>query len=263
MLDTSPTYLQFLIVPCYYITRFGCLWALLYTFISFLGLTYWLEAQPVLLFFAHLSISKKRNIKRSPNGMKPSGAWFLEQTWSRGLGVQVKKQTRQPRGWSPPYSACPLSRGLLGRPPTYFHRCNLLYPREQQNKPRKPNSTAATFCIRVIPSWSLRQHSARGGIDHGGPLHNIQGLFDELWVVYHRPSSPYLLSLWITIQSSPRSSWRSIRCNYFSGVFSRFDVLWVSDQVYLWIKFGSTLKSFMYDWLSLQVSSNYQFRLAY
>ena len=31
---------NFFIVPCYYITRFGCLWALLYTFISFLGLTY-------------------------------------------------------------------------------------------------------------------------------------------------------------------------------------------------------------------------------
>ena len=37
VLDTSPTYLIFLIVPCYYITRFGCLWALLYTFISFFG----------------------------------------------------------------------------------------------------------------------------------------------------------------------------------------------------------------------------------
>ena len=40
MLDTSPMYLYFLIVPCYYITYFGCLWALFYTFISFLGLTY-------------------------------------------------------------------------------------------------------------------------------------------------------------------------------------------------------------------------------
>ena len=27
MLDTSPMYLWFLIVPCYYITCFGCLWA--------------------------------------------------------------------------------------------------------------------------------------------------------------------------------------------------------------------------------------------
>ena len=26
------------------------------------------------VFFAYFSISKKRNIKRSPNGMKPSGA---------------------------------------------------------------------------------------------------------------------------------------------------------------------------------------------
>ena len=26
-----------------------------------------------------------------------SGAWFLERTWSRGLGVQVKKQPRLPR----------------------------------------------------------------------------------------------------------------------------------------------------------------------
>ena len=33
--DTSPTYLQFLIAPCYIIYCFGCLWALLYTFISF------------------------------------------------------------------------------------------------------------------------------------------------------------------------------------------------------------------------------------
>ena len=27
----------------------------------------------LLFFFAYFSISKKRNIKRSPNGMKPSG----------------------------------------------------------------------------------------------------------------------------------------------------------------------------------------------
>ena len=30
------------------------------------------------VFFAYFSVSKKRNINRSPNGMKPSGAWFLE-----------------------------------------------------------------------------------------------------------------------------------------------------------------------------------------
>ena len=28
---------------------------------------------PVSVFFAYFSVSKERNIKRSPNGMKPSG----------------------------------------------------------------------------------------------------------------------------------------------------------------------------------------------
>ena len=73
-------------------------------------------------FFAYFRVLKKRNIKRSPNGMKPSGAWFLEQTWSRGLGVQVKKQPRPPRDRRAPspYRVCPLSHGPLGRPPMYF-----------------------------------------------------------------------------------------------------------------------------------------------
>ena len=82
-----------------------------------------MEAQPrIAVFFAYFRFSKKRNIKRSPNRMKPLGTWFLEQTWSRGLGVQVKKQSRLPRGWRArhPYWARPLSRGPLGRPPTYF-----------------------------------------------------------------------------------------------------------------------------------------------
>ena len=51
-----------------------------------------------MLFFAYFSVSQKRNIKRSPNGMKPLGELFLEQTQSRRLGVDVKKQTRRPRG---------------------------------------------------------------------------------------------------------------------------------------------------------------------
>ena len=34
----------------------------------------------IAVFFAYFSVSKERNIERSPNGMKPSGAIFLEQT---------------------------------------------------------------------------------------------------------------------------------------------------------------------------------------
>ena len=40
MSDTSPTYLSFLIAPCYIIYCFGLYWALFSTFILFLGLTY-------------------------------------------------------------------------------------------------------------------------------------------------------------------------------------------------------------------------------
>ena len=51
----------------------------------------------IAIFFAYFSISKKRNIKRNPNGMKPSGALFLEQISSGEPGVQVKKAPRAPR----------------------------------------------------------------------------------------------------------------------------------------------------------------------
>ena len=51
-----------------------------------------------IVFFCLFQCFAERNIKRSPNGMKPSGAIFLEQTQSRRLGVDVKKQTRWPRG---------------------------------------------------------------------------------------------------------------------------------------------------------------------
>ena len=57
----------------------------------------------IAVFFAYFSVPQKRNIKRSPNGMKPSGELFLEQTQSRRLGVDVKEATRQPRG----REACP------------------------------------------------------------------------------------------------------------------------------------------------------------
>ena len=111
---------------------FDCSMLLYYPFWMFMGFilhiyiifgTNLLTGGParIAIFFAYFSISKKRNIKRSPKGMKPSGAWFLERTWSRGLGVQVKKQPRLPRDRrAPPCRARPLSRGPLGRPPTYF-----------------------------------------------------------------------------------------------------------------------------------------------
>ena len=69
-----------------------------------------------IVVFAYLSVSKKRNIKRSPNGMKPLGAIFLEQTWSRVLGVEVKKWRRHPRGR--------LVRFLTSTPSPLDHVCS-------------------------------------------------------------------------------------------------------------------------------------------
>ena len=41
-------------------------------------------------------------------------------------------------------------------------------------------------------------------------------------------------------------------------MFVETDKLWVYDQDYLLTIFESSLNSFMYDWLSLQVSSNFR-----
>ena len=80
---------------------FDCSMLLYYPFWMFLGFTLHfyiifgtnlLTGGPAwIVFFAYFSVSQKRNIKRSQNGMKPSGTWFSEQTWSRGLGVDVKQ----------------------------------------------------------------------------------------------------------------------------------------------------------------------------
>ena len=143
-------------------------------------------------FFAYFSVSQKRNIKRSPNGMKPSGAWFLEQTWSRRLGVDVKKEARRPRGREarlggvgalPPSWAPRSSTDVLL--PIYTH-----IPRKHLGAPWNPISTAATFCTREIPSWGLFRCSAGGGIDHRGLLHQHHSLSDDVWVVYLRHSGP-------------------------------------------------------------------------
>ena len=53
---------------------------------------------PVSVFFPCFSVSQKRNIKRSPNGMKPSEKLFLERKQHRRLGVHVRGSTRKPRG---------------------------------------------------------------------------------------------------------------------------------------------------------------------
>ena len=92
----------------------------------------------IAVFCLFQCVSQKRNIKRSPNGMKPPGELFLEETQSRRLGVDVKKQTRRPqgsrahpRGWArPPPSWAP--RGSLDRLRSPIYTC---IPRKHQGAP--------------------------------------------------------------------------------------------------------------------------------
>ena len=144
-------------------------------------------------FFAYFSISRKQNIKRSPNGKKPLGMWFSHQIRSRRLGPSDKKATRRSQGWRahptpwarPPASWPPRSSTDVLLPPIYTY-----VPPLDQGRSQKTNSTTATFCIHEIPSWGLFRSSAGEGIHHGGLLHHHHSPSDEVWVVYFRPSGP-------------------------------------------------------------------------
>ena len=137
---------------------------------------------PDCCFFAYFRVLQKRNIKRSPNGMKPSREIFLEKITHGRLENHIVGHTWCPRGWGAP--------PLLGAPPALWAPClapgSLLrpiyayVPRNHQTNRENPSSTAVTFCSREIPSWGLFRSSAGGGIDHGGLLHQHNSLTNEL-----------------------------------------------------------------------------------
>ena len=133
-------------------------------------------------FFAYFRVSKKRNIKRSPNRMKPSGTSFSQQTRPGRLGTYIKQPTGRPRGRGRAYPPGAPST-LVG--PLLLHRrtsSSYIYPRtpKRSETEPKPYSTAVTFYIHKIPSWGLFRSSAGGGIDHGGLLYQHHSLSDEV-----------------------------------------------------------------------------------
>ena len=139
---------------------FDCSMLLYYLFWMFNGLYYarvyyfwdWpINRRPsaICCFFAYFNVSQKRNIKRNPNGMKPSRGSFLEQTQSRRLGVDVKKEARRPRGRRarPPPSWAPRSSTDQLLSPIYI----LLYPETFRD------SNKTTF-PPPQPSVTVRSH---------------------------------------------------------------------------------------------------------
>ena len=128
----------------------------------------------IAVFFL-LQCFAEKEYQRGPNGMKLSGELFLEQTWSRGLGVDVAPSTlvgpswlHRPTSSSYIYLRTPKLPDTKQKP--HFHRRNLLYPWDP--------------ILGPVPELCRR------GIDHGGLLHQHHSLSDEVWVVYFRPSGP-------------------------------------------------------------------------
>src|SRR6187401_1635704 len=95
------------------------------------------KAQSRLLFFACFRVLQKRNIKRSPNGMKPSREIFLEKITHAELENHVRGRRAGPRGWgrAPLPWARPLPRGPVERPsvPSFF-LYKSTYPRNSENR---------------------------------------------------------------------------------------------------------------------------------
>ena len=106
------------------------------------------------------------------------GTNVIQRTWSGRQAIN-EEATRQgaclPPWARPPPSWAPRGSTDLLLPPIYTY-----VPRNHRGAPRKPNSTAATFCTREIPSWGLFRRSVGGGIDHGGLLHQHHSLSDDV-----------------------------------------------------------------------------------
>ena len=166
---------------------FDCSMLLYYPFWMFMGFTLHiyiifgtnlLSRGPVRIsVFLPISVFRRKGIS---NGVQTEwnlqgvifGTNVIQRTWSASQEA-AEAATRQ-EGAPPPSWALRSSNDLL-LPPIYIH-----IPRKHPGAPRNTISTAVTFCICEIPSWSLRWCFAGGGIDHGGLLHQHHSPSDEL-----------------------------------------------------------------------------------
>ena len=87
----------------------------------------------------------------------------------------TRQEGAPPLQGAPPVSWAPRAATDVLLPPIYTY-----VPRKHPGASRNTIYPAVTFCIREIPSWSLRRHSVEGGINHGGPVHQHPCPSDEL-----------------------------------------------------------------------------------
>ena len=124
-------------------------------------------------FFAYFSVSKKRNIKRSRNGMKSFGEVIFgrkatRETWSPRQGSFEEAMRR--RGHAHPPGRALHPRGPLVVPLTYFFRLYIsIYPKTigEQNRSGVPPPQASVATKN--PIGTLFRHPARGGNPHRWP----------------------------------------------------------------------------------------------
>src|SRR3990170_8219931 len=88
MLDTSPTYLSFFIVPCYYIICFGCFIYINMLFYIIFGTNLLTQSQvPVSVFFLFLSFTDKE--------------YQTESKWNKTFTMIFLGPEEAYRTWSP------------------------------------------------------------------------------------------------------------------------------------------------------------------
>ena len=120
-----------------------------------------------MLFFAYLSVSQKRNIKRNPNGMKPSRGSF----WNKCNPGDLEWTSRKQRGGHEAGRRAqggrrvPDPRGPLVAPPTYFFGLYILiYPeniREHHETLFPPPQPSVPVRSHLGPFLALRRRGNR------------------------------------------------------------------------------------------------------
>ena len=173
-----------MIVPCYYITCFGCLTGFIIHFYIIFGTNLLTGGTTqnccFCLFQCFAEKEYQTESKRNETfGNVIFGTNVIQRTSG---GRQAINEEATWQGGVPAPLGAPST--LVG--PSLLHRrtsSSYIYihvPPKHPGAPRKPNSTAATFCTREIPSWGLFRSSTGGGIDHGGPLHQLRGLSGDV-----------------------------------------------------------------------------------
>ena len=146
-----------------------------------------------IVVFLPISVFRRKGIS---NGVQTEWNLWERYFWNKSDPESSECKSRRLRGpheiggrpplyGAPPVSWAPRAATDVLLPPIYTY-----VPRKHPGALRNTISTAVTFYIREIPSWSPGRHSAGGGSNHGGPLHQHPCPSDELWVVYHRPTGP-------------------------------------------------------------------------